>query len=101
MGATLLGAAQHEQERRTLALYVEAGCASCVAARELAERACSEFPRVDVQVIDLSVSSRRPPDRVVAVPAFLLDGELVSLGAPSWDRLGSLLADEPGGKAAS
>lgn len=96
-----MGAARHDAERRTLAVYVESGCASCAAARELAERARSEFPRLDVKVIDLGVSSQRPPDHVIAVPAFLLDGEMVSLGTPSWDRLAPLLAGDPEGEAAS
>ena len=96
-----MGVARHKQERPTLVVYVEPGCASCAAARELAERVRSEFPRVDVKVIDLGVSSQRPPDHVVAVPAFLLDGAMVSLGTPSWDRLAPLLQGDPEGEAAS
>ena len=77
--------------RPILTLYIEQGCLSCAAAVEVAERARRTFPHVDVRVIDFGVSSDVRPDRVFAVPTFMLDGEVVSLGTPSWDRLEPLL----------
>ncbi len=71
----------------TLALYVEEGCAVCEAARELASRAERDFPGLAVSVIDLSVSSEQAPEGVFAAPTFVLDGQIVSLGTPSWARL--------------
>ena len=77
--------------RPTLALYIGESCDSCRAAVEVAERAGREFPHIDVSVVDLGVSSELRPEGVFAVPTFVLDGEVVSLGTPSWKRLASLL----------
>ncbi len=77
--------------RPILTLYIEQGCLSCGDSIEVAERAQDTFPHIDVHVIDLGVSSDVRPDRVFAVPTFMLDGEVVSLGTPSWERLEPLL----------
>lgn len=77
--------------RPALAVYVGEDCPSCQTALEVAERARREFPHVDVSVVDLGVSSERQPAGVFAVPTFVLDGEVVSLGTPSWERLRPLL----------
>lgn len=88
-------------ERPELAVYVGENCPSCQTAVEVAERARREFPHVDVSVVDLGVSSERQPDGVFAVPTFLLDGEIVSLGTPSWERLQPLLLAALEGESAS
>ena len=77
--------------RPKLVVYVHEGCLSCANAIEVAGRVRREFPQVDVSVVDLAVSSEQQPDRVFAVPTFMLDGELASLGTPSWERLLRLL----------
>ena len=87
--------------RPTLALYIGESCDSCRAALEVAERAGREFPHIDVRVVDLSVSSEQRPDGVFAVPTFLLDGEVVSLGTPSWNRLAPLLRATMGDREGS
>lgn len=78
-------------ETHALALFIEAGCSSCELAIEVAERAREQYPRLDVKVVDIGVSSEQQPRSVFAVPTFVLDGELVSLGTPSWDLLAPLL----------
>ena len=83
--------AEEPARRPELALYVGEDCASCRMALDVAERVRREFPHVAVRVVDLSVSSADPPEGVFAVPTFLLDGEVVSLGTPSWERLKPLL----------
>jgi predicted DsbA family dithiol-disulfide isomerase len=72
-------------------VYIDEHCPSCVRAVAVAERARVEFPHLDVSVVDLGVSSEEQPDGVFAVPTFLLDGTVVSLGTPSWERLAPLL----------
>ncbi len=93
--------AGHAGRGSTLAVYVEAGCVACHHARELAERARLEIPGVRVEVVDIGVSLEARPDAVFAVPTFTLDGEVISLGTPSWDelasRLGVALGDEDAG----
>lgn len=77
--------------RPTLAIYVEAGCAACRHARQLAERARREIPDARVEIVDIGVSSEARPDAIFAVPTFTLDGEVISLGTPSWEELASRL----------
>lgn len=80
----------------TLTVYVERGCTSCHAAREVAELVRVTYPEVAVRVIDLSeVSSEEVPDEVFAAPTFLLDDEVVSLGTPAWETLTALLERAP------
>ncbi|MDA1061662.1 MAG: thioredoxin family protein [Chloroflexi bacterium] len=67
--------------------YVESGCRSCGYALELMERVRHEYPTVRVEVVDVGVSSERLPDGVFAVPTVVLDGNVISLGTPSWERL--------------
>ena len=75
----------------TLCLYVERGCRFCAHALEFVERIHAEYPAVEVQVIDIGVSSEQLPDGVFAVPTMVLDGELISLGTPSWERVARVL----------
>jgi len=83
----------------TLTVYVEPGCSSCHAAREVAHRVRSIYPEIRVRVVDLSeVSSDEVPDEVFAAPTFLLDGEVVSLGTPAWGTLTALLERAPSGQ---
>jgi CRP-like cAMP-binding protein len=80
----------------TLTVYVEQGCPSCHAAREVAERVRAIYPEVKVLVVDLGdVSSEEVPPQVFAAPTFLLDGEVVSLGTPAWETLTALLERAP------
>lgn len=76
----------------SLTLYVEQGCRACGHALEVLERVQHEFPALRVGAVDLGgVSSREIPDGVFAAPTFVLDGEVISLGTPTWERLAPLL----------
>ena len=86
----------NEGDRAILALYVAEDCRSCEAALAVAERARREFPDVAVHVIDLDVPSARLPAGVFAVPTFVLNDHVVSLGTPSWDHLSAALRDTSG-----
>ncbi len=80
----------------TLTVYVERGCTSCHAAREIAERVRDTYPEVAVHVVDLGeVSSDQVPSEVFATPTFFLDDEVVSLGTPAWETLTALLERAP------
>ncbi len=65
-----------------LDVYVAAHCWQCPAARALAEEMAREFPTLAVQVIDLDQPGAPQPREVFAVPTFLLNGKMVSLGTP-------------------
>lgn len=65
----------------TLAVYVAPGCWGCGRARQIAtaiERSCL---RVRVTVVSLGDGVVAPP-QVVGVPAYVLDGKVISLGNP-------------------
>lgn len=65
-----------------LQVFIERGCAVCRRAVALADQARVQFPGVRIEVVDLAELAAGPPEAVFAVPTFLLDGELLSLGNP-------------------
>ena len=75
-----------------LTVYVEEGCRACGHALEVIERVQREFPALRISTVDLGgVSSHEIPNGVFAAPTFVLDGEVISLGTPTWERLAPLL----------
>jgi hypothetical protein len=74
----------------TLRVFVETGCRNCDWALRLAEEVRERFPELDVWVADIADSTSERPEEVFAVPTFLLDGRVVSLGNP---RPGKLVSD--------
>jgi hypothetical protein len=71
-----------------LEVFVGPGCVASDDARALVERICSiSLPGLETRVVDLSVKGTRRPDMVFAVPTFLLDGAVLSLGNPPEDWL--------------
>ncbi len=65
-----------------LEVYVAAHCWQCPTARALAEEMAHEFPALAVRVVDLDQPGAQQPPEVFAVPTFLLNGKIVSLGTP-------------------
>jgi alkyl hydroperoxide reductase subunit AhpF len=65
-----------------LEVYVSGHCFGCPAARRLAGVIADRFDGVSVRVVDLDIEPEARPERVIAVPAYLLDGKLVSFGNP-------------------
>lgn len=71
-----------------LEVYVSNECPNCGEAVRLAEEAALRYPNVLVCVIDLDqLNGGPPPDPVVAVPTYLLNGRVVSLGNPYPEEL--------------
>jgi len=64
-----------------LDVYVEAGCPSCKRAVKIAQEADEAYPDMAVTIIDVAESDQPPAD-VFAVPTFVLNGDVVSLGNP-------------------
>ena len=73
-----------------LVIYVEEGCFGCARARQIAGEIERRHDSVDVSVLDLSEVSTLP-EAVVAVPAYVLDGRLVSLGNPHLAEISALI----------
>ena len=80
----------HDLQRSTplLEVYVSSECPNCDEAVRLAEQAAARYPNVAVRLIDLDeLGGNPPPDPVVAVPTYLLNGRVVSLGNPYPEEL--------------
>ncbi len=67
-----------------LQVYVSAECETCLRAREIGEALLGAYPGISVEVVDVGrVEAGAVPDAVIAVPTYLLDGVVVSLGNPN------------------
>ncbi|MBI4673326.1 MAG: thioredoxin family protein [Chloroflexi bacterium] len=65
-----------------LEVVIAKHCQQCGAAVRVAETLQDKFPALDVHVVDLDGPEAVKPDAVFAVPAYLLNGRVVSLGNP-------------------
>lgn len=65
-----------------LQVFVESGCRACHRSLELTDQARTQFPTLRVEVVNLSDPAALRPDAVFAVPTYLLDGRVLSLGNP-------------------
>ena len=64
-----------------LDVYISNHCVNCHEALLIAEHA-KAIPNVLVTVINVDEMRVAPPPNVIAVPTYLLDGRVVSLGNP-------------------
>jgi hypothetical protein len=78
-----------------LVIYVSDHCDNCTEALRLADLA-REAPGAEVRVVNLDTTPHPPPARVVAVPTYVLDGRIVSLGNPYPDDLLRMLKQASG-----
>lgn len=67
-----------------LEIYVGHHCVNCEEALTIAEQART-IEGIEVVVVDLDQPGQHIPSRVVAVPTYMLDGKVVSLGNPARD----------------
>ena len=88
-------AARHGSSAPTprLEVYISAHCFGCAEALRLAEAAARQFPGLAVRVIDLEREPNARPNGLVAVPTYLLDGQVVALGNPRQQDLFQRLRD--------
>jgi hypothetical protein len=85
---------------RLLDIYVGESCLGCERARELAAQIQGwQLPDVTVRLRDIDDPETHQPDSVFAVPTYLLNGRVISLGNPEAPRLYHLLTSDPGGTA--
>ncbi len=72
----------------TLDIYVGPNCFGCDTAHTIAKEMQSiELPGVRIRVIDLGNPANVRPASVFAVPTYLLNGRVLSLGNPEVDWL--------------
>ncbi|MEZ4497100.1 MAG: hypothetical protein R2845_10050 [Thermomicrobiales bacterium] len=81
---------------RTLEIFVTASCPGCDRARANVETICSwGLASLDVVLHDLGDPGTVRPAAVFAVPTYLLDGCVISLGNPDIGFLRSMLTSGP------
>lgn len=64
-------------------VYVERDCFVCRRSPALVAEVKAEFPEVQVELINLAEGRGAHRDLVVAVPTFILNGRVFSLGNPT------------------
>ena len=73
--------------RGVLKIFVTTGCRGCKRALELAEWVRDVEPRLEVQVMDLSVEPNAGDNLVFAVPTYVYGDQAIFLGNPSPQEL--------------
>lgn len=77
---------------RSLEIYISESCFGCERARAMARQVIEwNIPDITVHLRDLNDRTITRPDNVFAVPTYLLDGRVISLGNPDAARLHALL----------
>lgn len=66
-----------------LEVYVERECFVCRRSPALAAEVKAEFPEIHVELINLAEGRGAHRDLVIAVPTFILNGRVFSLGNPA------------------
>jgi len=65
-----------------LDVYVTQHCFGCTEAMRLARVAARRFPSISIRVVDLQREPDARPENLVAVPTYILDGQIIWLGNP-------------------
>ncbi len=75
--------------RRELVVFVSEHCPCSKDAIQISQRIQNQYPDVKVKVVNVDVE--RPDPAVFAVPTYMLDGRIVSLGNPTDEQIADLL----------
>ena len=71
-----------------LDIYIAAGCCACADALALAAVVANwKIWNLDIHVVDLDEPGTIRPQSVFAVPTYLLDGKVISLGNPDVEEI--------------
>ncbi len=92
---TLISERPRHRRAPQLDVYVSRECLNCDESVRLAAEVADRFPGVQVRVVDLdrSLDTGPLPDVVVAVPTYVLDGRVISLGNPYPEELVARLSE--------
>ncbi len=74
-----------------LQVYVNEDCWTCDESRRIVADIAPQFPGITIELLDLS--STEYPEHVFAVPTFVLNGRVISLGNPYRDELRRKIQD--------
>ncbi len=70
-----------------LKILITDHCFGCEEAIRLFHELRNLMPHLSVELLDLDAEGAVPPEGVVAVPAYLLDGQTIFLGNPRIEKL--------------
>ena len=79
--------------RHRLRVYITTECFSCEEAVLIAAEITQKFPQIVTEIVNLQDPCASKPDNVFAVPTYLLDGKVLSLGNPYREHLFARIAD--------
>ena len=65
-----------------LDVFIAEHCFGCDEARRLAALVAARYAALSVRVVNLEHEPDRRPEALVAVPSYVLDGTVISLGNP-------------------
>ena len=77
---------------KTLDVYIDNQCEGCGQARRLVNEMRTLFPAIKIQLRD---KTQGWPQEVFAVPTYMLNGRVISLGNPSRQKLVHHLTQTP------
>ncbi|MEM7331920.1 MAG: thioredoxin family protein [Chloroflexota bacterium] len=69
-----------------LDVYITHDCWSCEESERIVQDVSAKIPEVDVEFFDMEKTVNKP-DNVFAVPTYLLNGKVISLGNPTREEL--------------
>lgn len=70
-----------------LRILIAGHCFGCEEAERLFHEIRNLMPHLSVELLDLDAEGAIPPEGVVAVPAYVLDGRTIFLGNPRIEEL--------------
>lgn len=76
----------HEGPSARLEVYIATHCPTCAESRALVRAVAEWFPDVEVSLVDLDAGGTAP-ERMVAVPTYLLNGKILWLCNPAPDEV--------------
>jgi hypothetical protein len=80
-----------------LQVYTSDDCWTCEETERIVSDVAARFPDVEVNVLNLTSPDK--PDEVFAVPTYLINGRIVSLGNPTREELAHKLKKAQNGVA--
>lgn len=76
-----------------LDVYIANDCWTCEETERIVADVSAQIPEIDIEFIDMENSVDKP-DNVFAVPTYLLNGRVISLGNPTREELIKKLTSE-------
>jgi hypothetical protein len=70
-----------------LKIFISQTCPGCHEAQRLAASISQDYPKLNVEIIDIDGPEVEVPEAVFATPTFMLNNRIVSLGNPSLAEL--------------